>query len=311
VENTIAIKPQALQFGDRIGVVAPAGSVDLERLEVGVKALRGAGFNVELAAGLTEKKGYLAGSEESRAWALEQFFVRRDIRAVFCARGGFGSVQLLPLLDADLVQRHPKIFVGYSDVTILLNWLRQKCGLVTFHGPMVAMEVAAGMTGRTWDFFWGTLLGEKACWEIKVPQVIRGGVAKGEIAGGCLSLIVTTLATPYEIDTKGKILFLEDIGEKPYRIERMLTHLKMAGKFNEIRGLVFGNFSQCEGEGTREVPDIVAELFCDAPYPVVVGFPAGHGVENVLLPFGTTMALDGHAGTVSLLESPVTIEGPA
>ena len=307
VENVIAIKPEALHLGDMIGVVATAGSVDLGRLEVGVRALRGAGFKVELAEGSTEKKGYLAGSEGPRARALERFFVRPDIRAVFCARGGFGSIQLLPLLDVDLIRRHPKVFVGYSDVTILLNWLRQKCGLVTFHGPMVAMEVAAGMTGRTREFFWGTLLGEKAGWEIKVPQVLRGGVAEGEIAGGCLSLLVTTLGTPYEVDTKGKILFLEDIGEQPYRIERMLTHLKMAGKFDEIRGLVFGSFTQCEGDGVREVTDVIAELFCDATYPVVAGFPAGHGDENVLLPFGTKMALDGDSGTVSLRESPVAI----
>ncbi len=303
----IAIKPGPLHFGDRIGVVAPAGSVNLERLEAGVVALRGAGFNVELAQGLTEKKGYLAGNEEPRARALEQFFVRPDIGAVFCARGGFGSVQLLPLLDADLVRQHPKVFVGYSDVTILLNWLRQTCGLVTFHGPMVAMDIAAGMTGRTREFFWKTLSGEKTHWDIKVPQIIRDGVAEGEMAGGCLSLLVTTLGTSYEVDTKGKILFLEDIGERPYRIERMLTHLKMAGKFNEIKGLVFGSFSQCEGDGAREVTDIIAEFFCDAAYPVVMGFPAGHGDENVVLPFGIKMKLDGDAGTVSLLESPVAI----
>jgi muramoyltetrapeptide carboxypeptidase len=170
---------------------------------------------------------------------------------------------------------------------------------------MAAMEIGAGLTGRTLDFFWGTLLGEKIKWDVKVPEVIHGGTADGEMVGGCLSIVVTTLATPHEIDTRGKILFLEDVSEKPYRIERMLTHLKMAGKFDQIRGLVFGSFTDCEGDGTREVRDIVEEFFGGAPYPVVTGFPAGHGNENLLLPFGAKMGLDGNAGVVSLLDAPV------
>jgi muramoyltetrapeptide carboxypeptidase len=300
-----AVRPKALRRGDTIGVVAPAGAVDATRLAKAIDGLRTAGFSVELAAGLTETKGYLAGNPEIRARALEQFFVRPDIHAVFCARGGFGSIQLLPLLNGEIFRTYPKVFVGYSDVTVLLIWLRQQCGLVTFHGPMAAMEIGAGLTGRTLDFFWGTLLGEKIKWDVKVPEVIHGGTADGEMVGGCLSIVVTTLATPHEIDTRGKILFLEDVSEKPYRIERMLTHLKMAGKFDQIRGLVFGSFTDCEGDGTREVRDIVEEFFGGAPYPVVTGFPAGHGNENLLLPFGAKMGLDGNAGVVSLLDAPV------
>ena len=123
--------------------------------------------------------------------------------------------------------------------------------------------------------------------------------------GGCLSVVVTTLGTPYEIDTTGKMLFLEDIGEKPYRVERMLTHLKMAGKLERLAGLVFGDFTQCNGEGTRNVREIICELFHGAPYPVVMGIPAGHGRENLALPFGVKMALDADVGTLSLIESPV------
>ncbi|MGH7773547.1 MAG: S66 peptidase family protein [Candidatus Binatia bacterium] len=299
------LKPPCLKKGAKIGVLAPAGSVQDGQLNAGVNALLRAGFDVELAKGIRERKGYLAGDKEKRARALLDFFQREDVEAVFCARGGFGSIQLLPLLDAKVIHFRPKIFVGYSDVSILLNWLLQKCGLVVFHGPMVTMEIAQGLEGRSEDFFWGTLLGEKRQWKVRVAETVRPGVVEAEMLGGCLSTIVTTLGTPYEIETKGKILFLEDIGERPYRIERMLTHLQMAGKLEGIAALVFGSFTDCEGEGEREVEEIIQELFHDVSYPVVAGLAAGHGEENLLLPFGVKMRLDGKARVLSMLESPV------
>ncbi len=299
------LKPLPLRRGEKIGVVAPAGSVNDEQLKAGVEALRCAGFEIELAPGILERKGYLAGEQEKRAKALQYFFKREDIAAIFCARGGFGSIQMLPYLDTGLIRLHPKVFVGYSDVSILLNWFLQQCGMVTFHGPMVAMEIARGLRGRSEEFFWETLLGKKRQWQIQVAETIRPGIAEGAMVGGCLSIVVTTLGTPYEIDTAGKIFFLEDVGEKPYRIERMLTHLKMAGKLERVAGLVFGSFIDCEGEGGRGLREIVRELFRNAPYPVIAGLDAGHGEENLLLPFGVKMALDGKAGMLSLLESPL------
>lgn len=298
-------KPRPLQPGQTVGVVATAGCVDGYQLEAGVEAIRRAGFKAELAPAIRERKGYLAGAEAERAKALAEFFLRDDIGAVFCARGGFGSIQLLSHLDPGVIARHPKIFVGYSDVCILLNWLLGHCGMATFHGPMVAMDLARGLAGRSADFFWATLLGEKRAWEVKVEGVVRTGRAEAAMMGGCLSILVTTLGTPYEIDTAGKILFLEDVGEKPYRIERMLTHLRMAGKLEALAGLVFGGFTDCEGEGERGVGEVVQEFFHDAPYPVVAGFPTGHGEENLIVPFGVTVALDASKGTVSLIESPV------
>ncbi len=298
------IKPLPLRRGAKIGVVAPSGAVRAESLGAGVEALVRAGFYVELADGIHERKGYLAGNPEIRANALKDFFQRPDIDAIFCARGGFGSIQLLPLLDAKTIRLHPKIFVGYSDASILVNWFLLECGIVAFHGPMVAMEMARGLQARADDFFWGTLCGEKKRWEIKVAEVIRSGTVEAEMVGGCLSVMVTTLGTPYEIVTAGRILFLEDVGERPYRIERMLTHLQMARKLTGIAGLVFGQFEDCEGEGDRGLTEIIQDLFRDAPYPVIAGLPAGHGGEN-LLPFGVKMSLDTRAGTLSLLESPV------
>jgi muramoyltetrapeptide carboxypeptidase len=300
------IKPAPLKKGDKIGVVAPSGSVQNEDLKAGVEALVRAGFRVEVDHGVRERKGYLAGNKEARAKSLQNFFYRKDISAIFCARGGFGSVQLLSLLDAEAIRLHPKIFVGYSDISILLNWFLQECRMVAFHGPMVAMDIAQGLRERSADFFWGMLLGEKRQWQIGGSETIRPGAAEGEMVGGCLSIVVTTLGTPYELETAGKILFLEDVGERPYRIERMLTHLQMAGKLEDIAGLVFGSFTRCEGEPERGFREIIHDLFRDAPYPVVAGLPAGHGGENLILPFGVKMALDGEAMKLSLLESPVS-----
>jgi muramoyltetrapeptide carboxypeptidase len=297
-------KPAPLRRGGRIGVVAPAGCVDDELLSAGVQALQQDGFQVELAPGVHDRKGYLAGDDEKRARDLEGFFCRPDLDAIFCARGGFGSIQLIPHLT-ERIRSHPKIFAGYSDVTSLLNWLLQSCGMVTFHAPMVAMDFAHGLSPHSRDHLWGTLTGEKWTWKIEVGEVIRSGKVQAEMLGGCLSVVVTTLGTPYEIDTTGKMLFLEDIGEKPYRVERMLTHLKMAGKLERLAGLVFGDFTQCNGEGPRNVREIIGDLFYEAPYPVVMGIPAGHGRENLALPFGVELALDGDAGTLSLMESPV------
>ena len=286
-------------------MIAPAGCVEDDSLAAGIEAIRTEGFEVELSSGVHARKGYLAGDAEPRARDLLYFFRRDDIDAIFCARGGFGSIQLLPHLIGSAIRPRPKIFVSYSDVTILLNWLRQECQMVTFHAPMVAMEIARGLSARTSKHFWSLLTGEMRTWKVTLGDIIRPGKTEAEMMGGCLSILVTTLGTAYEIDTTGKILFLEDVGEKPYRIERMLTHLKMAGKLDDPAGVIFGDFTRCEGDDSREVAQIIGELFHEAPYPVVTGLAAGHGEENITLLFGVKMILDANAGTLSLIESPV------
>ncbi len=298
-------KPPSLKQGGKIAVIAPAGCVDDATLLLGLAAIRKKGFEVELAAGIHAQKGYLAGEAETRARDLMAFFRRTDIDAIFCARGGFGSIQLLPYLTTE-IRSFPKIFAGYSDISVLLNWLAQSCGMVAFHAPMVAMEIAHGLSERSGRHFWATLTGETKAWEVELGAIIRPGVVEAPLMGGCLSILVTTLGTPYEIDTTAKLLFLEDIGEKPYRIERMLTHLKMAGKLDHLAGVVLGDFTGCTDDSPRDVRQIVTELFRDAPYPVVMGLPAGHGQENLALPFGVKMVLDGNAAKLSLVESPVT-----
>ena len=298
------LKPPPLRPGDTIGVIAPAGAVYEDLLARGVRALETSGFRVVLAEGILARKGYLAGSEQQRAETLERFFLRDDIAAIFCARGGFGSIQLLPALDPDLIRAHPKIFVGFSDVTALLNWMSQCCGVVVFHGPMVAVEFAGELEGGVSSGFWDALTGKRRLWQIKGSGVLRSGGApvRGALAGGCLSVLVTTLGTPYEIDTEGKIVFLEDVGERPYRIERMLTHLRMAGKLDHVAGIVTGAFNDCESGAERDVTEVLADVFADAPYPVVTGLPCGHATPNTLLPIGLTAELDGRNGVLMLVE---------
>ena len=300
----IVHKPRRLQQGAKIGVVAPAGCIERGSLEAGVEAIRAEGFTVELSPNLFATEGYLAGAAQARARDLVDFFQRGDIDAIFCARGGFGSVQLLPYLSSE-VGPTSKIFLGYSDLTILLNWFRQFRGLVTFHAPMVAMDIARGLSPITRAHFWPLLRGEMAEWRVDLGEAIRSGKAQSEIMGGCLSILVTTLGTPYEIDTRGKLLFLEDIGEKPYRVERMLTHLMMAGKLDGVAGVLFGDFTNCEGDGPRGIREIVSDIFRNAPYPVVMGMRAGHSAENIALPFGVKMLLDGDSARLAMLEAPV------
>lgn len=298
-------KPARLSPGGRVGVIAPAGCVDERDLASGVQVIRQYGFDVELAPSILERRGYLAGDERARANDLVSFFERIDISAIFCARGGFGSAQLLPYLTHVDFSAAPKIFAGYSDITMLLNWFNQRFGLVTFHAPMVAMEMARGLNSRSQEGFWSLLMGKNKEWRVELGEIIRPGIAEGAMMGGCLSVLVTSLGTPYEIETNGKLLFLEDVGERPYRVERMLTHLKMAGKLDHLAGLVFGDFINCEGDGSREVRQIVGEMFAHASYPVVMGLPAGHGPDNITLPFGVRTLLDGVSGTLALIESPV------
>ncbi len=298
-------KPPRLKPGARIGVVAPAGCVEPDAVRRGIEAIEAEGFEVELGAAIYARKGYLAGSPAERAEDLIRFFRRPDIDAIFCARGGFGSIQLLPHLSSELINR-PKIFAGYSDITILLNWLYQSCGMVTFHAPMVAEDIARGLTDQAKACFWRVLSGDLDSWSVCLDAPVRPGVAEAEMVGGCLSMLVTTLGTPYQIDTRGKLLFMEDVGERPYRLERMLTHLKMAGMLDQVAGVVFGDFTGCDGDGPRGIDQIIAELFRDAPYPVVMGIRAGHGQENLALPFGARMRLDGGNSTLALLETPVS-----
>ena len=303
------IKPEALRMGDTIGVIAPAGLVDPAELAQGVDRLKGMGFRVALGESVEKRLRYLAGSDRDRAADLNRMFSNPEIAAIVCARGGYGTSRIIPCLDEDAIAQHPKILVGSSDVTLLLNHLRQHFGLVTFHGPMAAPNFGKQPSLLTDTWFRKILVEAQGKGPIAVDGVkgLRGGQARGPLVGGCLTMLCSTLGTPYEIQTDGAILLLEDMDEAPYRIDRMLTQLKAASKFKNARGVIFGTMPGCHppDHSNYTLEDVICDVLADQILPILYGFPAGHGGEQVTLPLGVPIQIDGNTAAVTLLESAV------
>ncbi len=306
------IKPKALRRGDTIGIVAPAGPANLEELEKGVRRLERIGFRVILGKSVKKRARYMAGTDEERAADLMRMFQNPDVRAVLCARGGFGTSRVLPRLDEKAIRRHPKILVGSSDVTVMLNHFRQRFGWITFHGPMVASNFGQRTSALTETWFRRILMKDAASVgrrPIAVGGVVclRGGRAQGRLAGGCLTMLCSSLGTPYEVGTEGTILLLEDVGEAPYRIDRMLTQLKAASKFKGVRGVVFGKMPGCRPPASSRyrLEEVILDVLEDVRVPILFGFPAGHGGEQVTLPLGVRAELDGDRASLTLLEGAV------
>ena len=295
-------KPTPLRRDDLIGVIAPAGAVEETALLAGVHVLEQAGCRVRLGAAVLHRYGYLAGTDRARADDLHAMLRDPEVKAIIAARGGYGSGRLLPLLDPSLVRAHPKIFVGHSDLTFLLNALVRDAELVTFHGPMVA-GFAAQPAGA--EALLALLGGDRVGWNQAAASVVQPGMAEGPLVGGCLSIVVSMLGTPHAIDTRGRLLFLEDVNEKPYRVDRMLTHLRQAGAFDGVAGVIFGEMEGCDAPGTAPVSvrEVIAEAFADAPFPVAFGLPSGHGLGSLTLPLGIRARLAGER--LTLLESPL------
>ena len=242
------VKPPALRLGDTVGIVAPASNVKRDDLEVGCEGLRRAGYQPFYFGSILDQDLYFAGSVQRRARELEEMFALEEVRAIVCARGGYGANYLLETLDLEKIKAHPKIFVGYSDLTTLLTYFSDAAGLVTFHGPMVAKDWAHddGVDLASWQ----AALSGTASWKLNLRpgSGVNGlveGSAEGTLYGGCLSLLVASLGTPYEVRTEGTILFLEDVAAKPFQIDRMLMQLKLAGKLKALRGIVFGEMRDC------------------------------------------------------------------
>jgi muramoyltetrapeptide carboxypeptidase len=301
-------KPPALRKGDLIGVVAPAGVVKTEDLGNGVRRLEEMGFRVALGRSLYQSARYLAGRDQDRAADLAEMFANPEVKAVVAARGGYGTSRVIPLLDAKALARSPKIFVGSSDLTLLLHFLRSACRLVTFHGPMVSPNFGKYSSPTTNGEFIRILGATTPPGPIDVTgvKVLKGGSGEGVLTGGCLSLVCQTIGTPYEIQTEDAILFLEDINEPPYRIDRMLTYLKQVGKFDGVRAVVFGLMPDCHPSPQElyTLEDVIRDVLADLPCPILYDFPSGHGGTNVTLPFGVRAAVEG--ATLSILEAPVS-----
>jgi muramoyltetrapeptide carboxypeptidase len=312
------IKPRALRPGDKVGIVAPASNVSREMLEGGCDGLRRVGYDPFYFESLLERDLYFAGSADRRARELEEMFARDDIRAIVCARGGYGSNYLLPVLDSKTfdsktidiktIAAHPKIFVGYSDLTTLMTTFTDSANFVTFHGPMVAKDFARadGVDLISWQ----NAVGGAADWEIgegSGAKPLVAGEAEGILYGGCLSILVAALGTPYDIHTAGTILFMEDLAAKPYQIDRMLMQLKLAGKLKDVRGIIFGEMTDCRQSPTQDytLEEVVLRVVGNLGIPVAYGMRSGHvSRANITVPIGVKARLEvGDQVRLKILES--------
>ena len=303
-QHNPAVKPPALHAGDTIGIVAPSSAVEREAIDAGCRRLRELGYKPFYLPSIFDQDLYFAGTVKRRVHELHEMFARPEVRAVLCARGGYGCNYLLPHLDADLIRTNPKIFVGYSDATWLLAWLAD-LGQVVFHGPMAARGFAQE-DGVHLDSWRAAVCGEPCSIEFGPDSSVKPlvvGTAGGVLCGGCLSIVAAALGTPYELETEGRILFLEDVSTKPYQIDRMLMQLKFAGKLDGVRGIVFGEMLDCVQPGGQEfsLQEIVSRIVRNLGVPVAYGVPSGHvACDNVTLPFGVNVELSVASSSVQL-----------
>ena len=304
-----------LKFGDTLGFIAPSGAVRTEgAIERAVQETERMGFKVKLGESAGQKYGYLSGTDELRARDINAMFADDEVDAIVCLRGGYGAMRLMDKIDYDLIARHPKIFVGFSDITALHIALLNRCGLATFHGPMAA----ANWAGKPLDDFsrdsmYRSLMNAVPAGELSNPpeyprQMVNPGQAEGLLVGGNLMLIASSLGTPWEIDTKGRIIFIEEVGERTYCVDRMLTQLRLAGKFDECAGVVFGDFADCPVEYPEfglTLEEIIREVVAPCGKPIFTGLRCGHCTPKLTLPFGVKCRMDAEKCTLTVLESAV------
>jgi len=298
-------RPRALRPGGRIALVAPAGPVDPTRFEANRRALERLGFETVARDDILDRDGYLAGSDERRARELMEFVCDPDVDAIVCARGGYGCARIVDRLDAKAVREAAKPLVGYSDVTTLLLWQRRHAGLVGIHGPM--LEKKESLEGESGSALVRALQGTGPL-PRHAGRTLVPGWAEGRLVGGSLSVCVASLGTPWELDTRGAILVLEDVTELPYRIDRMLQQLRAAGKLADVAGIALGAFTDCEDERYPEwtLERLFLDVFGSLGVPVVTDLPFGHGAANRPFAFGGRAAIDGARGELEWLEAAVS-----
>ena len=309
--------PSLLRAGDRVAVIATSGPCDIERLACGVQVIKDMGLVPEVMESCYLRHGYLAGVDDVRLRDLHMAFADPCVKGVFVARGGYGAGRLLSMLDYDLIRYNPKVFVGYSDVTALHIAITQRCGFITFHGPMPAADFGRGVEAFTLGSLKSMVFSPLGGAGAKLRQkdgpieavlkwndyrsslpinppgrplfTIVPGYATGPLTGGNLSLLAASIGTPYELDTRGRILFIEETGEDPYRIDRMLLQLKQAGKLSDAGGIILGDF----GPQTLESLHIcINELIVPEKKPTLAGLAFGHTSPNLTLPVGGIVELD-------------------
>lgn len=299
-----------LKLGDTIGVIAPCGQENEEAIKKGIETLNKLGFKVKQGKHIFDKYGYLAGKDEDRAEDFMEMFIDKEVNMILCMRGGYGAMRILPYLDFRIIKNNPKIFIGFSDVTAFLNALVLKTGLITFHGPMLTSKLE---DKHTINSFLTTIMEGHKPYTISNPksnpiECKVKGEAVGELVGGNLTLICSTLGTPYEIVTEGKILFIEEIGEEPYRIDRMLTQLILAGKLKKCKGFILGHFNDCissSPERSLTLEEVIEDRILKLNKPTLTNFMSGHLYPKLTLPIGARIKLDANNGIIHVMESVV------
>jgi muramoyltetrapeptide carboxypeptidase len=315
------IRPKALRPGDTVGLITPSTAVsDPDRLAAAGRTMNYFGLRTKMARNAGKRMGEYSASVNERLDDIHSMFRDPEVAAVFAIRGGYGSEHLLDRIDYDLIRKNPKIFLGYSDITAMHIAINQHAGLVTFHGPIVLSK----FTPYTQENFRKALFNTRPIGTVTNPadndplhpshtlRTVRPGRATGRLTGGNLTLISTTMGTPYEIDTRGKILFIEDVEEEPYRIDRMLTQLRLAGKFDQIAGLIFGECHDCKPNDYQpsmalpySLGEVVDNLLGGLKIPVLSGLTIGHTDDQLTLPVGVMATLDADKGTLDITEAGV------
>lgn len=293
------ILPPPLKPGDLIGVAAPAGPFSLDRFEAGLARLEKMGFQTRCPDQIFDKNGFLAGKDEHRLHTLETLLFDPDIKAVICARGGYGAMRILEDVNYEKLKESPKFFIGFSDLTALHLAFHNTIGLVSIHGPVVTSLAEA-------DEETASHLFKLVCGQNPFPihpantVALRPGRARGRLLGGNMTLFVHLLATQWMPALDGAVLFLEDVSESPYRVDRMLMTLKLSGVLGRVKGVILGDFNDCGPD--NEISAILADGFSDFSGPVLSGFPIGHKTKNLALPYGLEVEMDADAGCLDLKE---------
>jgi muramoyltetrapeptide carboxypeptidase len=309
------IKPKKLSKGDVIGIISPASAPDDNAMiDSGVKYLENLGYRVEVGKNAGKQLGYLAGNDEERLDDLHYMFKKKFVKAIICTRGGYGSPRLLDKVDYKLIRNNPKIFVGYSDITALQMAIFQKTNLVTFAGPMLAVDFSNEVSSFTEEMFWSLITSNKKFGKIKQPgdekiSTLDKGSASGRILGGNLALLISLLGTGYLPSMKDKILFFEEISELPYRIDRMLNQLRLAGIFKQVKGIILGTFIECNEidpeKRTLTLGEVISDYFGKSDLPVVYNLRHGHIKDFITIPIGISVKLNASRNYVEFAESAV------
>ena len=314
-------KPPALLVGDTIAFCAPSGFLDSVRMSLAKTRLEEKGFYIVHEDSIYRRWGYLAGTDAQRASELMSYFKDKSVRAIFPGTGGYGSTRILSMLDYDIIKSNPKIFIGFSDITALHIAFNQLANLITFHtpNPMYGLGSKKGLDPISELYFWSLLMNSND-YTYEIPfdlygdslkvQTMVPGIASGKLVGGNLSLICSTMGSVYEVETRGSILFIEDVGEAPYRIDRYLSELKLAGKLDLVNGIIIGRFSRRETEAPDRSTDfkmhqVFQQYFSKMKVPVIFNFPSGHGSKNVSLPLGCIVEINTEYETFKVLEPPI------